>query len=110
MNYIEDLLKADINVATSGDQTIIAAPSGSSYIAIDFIMLVNTTAQNLQMKDGTTAYGGALAIGSLGTLVLENSMRNEHGVITLSPGNAFKLNLQNSTQVSGFVRYRIVQQ
>lgn len=110
MNYIEDLLKADINVSTSGDQTIIAAPGDGKYIAIDFLMIVNTTAQTLQLKEGTTNYGGPLPLGSLGTLVLENSMRNEHGVITLGNNKAFTLNLGASTQVGGLVRYRIVGQ
>lgn len=108
MNYIETLEKADISVATSGDQTIIAAPGAGKYIAIDFLAIINTTAQTLQLKDGTTAYGGPLPLGTLGALVLENSMRNEHGVITLSDNSAFVINLGASSQVGGLVRYRII--
>lgn len=108
MDYQETLEKADINVATSGDNTIIAAPGAGKYIAIDFMAIVNTTAQSLQLKDGSTNYGGALPLGSLGAIVFENSIQNEHGVITLSDNSAFVISLGISAQVGGFVRYRII--
>ena len=37
MNYQSNLRKADINIATNGDNTIIAAPATGNYLAIDFI-------------------------------------------------------------------------
>lgn len=107
MEYSENLKKADISIASSGDNTIISAPA-SGYIAIDHINFIPTTAVSVQMKDGTTAYGGAYPLDAKQAFVLENAMRSEKGVITLTPKTAFVINLSGATQVSGFIRYRIV--
>ena len=105
--YSENLRKADINIATSGDNTIIAAPS-SGYIAIDFITLLPTSAVSVQMKDGTTAYGGPLPLDQKQPFTFENTLHNVNGVITCLPGNAFVINLGAAIQVGGFMRYRVV--
>jgi hypothetical protein len=107
MFYENALKKADINIATSGDNTIIAAPS-AGYIAIDHINFIPTSAVTVQMKQGTTAYGGAYSLDEKQAFTIENAIHNSHGVITLLPGEAFVLNLSASVQVSGFIRYRIV--
>jgi len=62
----------------------------------------------IQLKDGSTAYGGAYPIPAYGGFVFENPQRNHDGVITLSANAAFVVNMTVSTQVSGFVRYRIL--
>jgi len=103
----ENLRKADISISSSGDNTIISAPS-DGYIAIDFITLLPTTAVSVQLKDGTTAYGGALPLDAKQPFTFENAIQNEHGVITLSRGNAFVINLDSAVQCGGFVRYRVV--
>lgn len=108
MNYIETLEKADINIATSGDNTVIAAPGDGKYLVIDHINMVPNAAVTIQFKDGTTAYGGAYSLTSSQGFVLENSMRNEHGLITLSNNSALVINLGGAVQVSGFIRYRII--
>jgi hypothetical protein len=105
--YAENLEKADIDIATSGDNTVISAPS-SGYIVIDFITLLPTTAVAVQMKDGSTAYGGPLPLAALQPFTFENTMHNEKGVITLSPGSAFIINLGGAVQCGGFVRYRVI--
>jgi hypothetical protein len=108
-NYIENLRKADINISTSGDNTIIAAPSGTgNYLAIDFISLLPTTAVSVQFKSGTTAYGGPLPLSTQQALTWENAMKNEHGVLTMAPNQAFVINLGGNVQVGGIVRYREV--
>jgi len=107
MEFSENLKKADINISSSGDNTIIAAPS-NGYIAIDHINFIPTSAVTLQLKDGSTAYGGAYPLDAKQAVALENAMRNEKGVITLSPKTAFVINLGGAVQVSGFVRYRII--
>lgn len=107
MEFSENLRKADINISSSGDNTIIAAPS-SGYIVIDHINFIATSAVALQFKDGTTNYGGAYPLDTKQAVALENSMHNEKGVITLSPKTAFIINLGAAVQVSGFVRYRII--
>ena len=108
MAYNERLNKADVSISSSGDNTIIAAPSTGQYIAIDHVSLLPTTAVAVQFKDGTTAYGGAFPLGTLQALVLENSMQHQDGVITLSSGQAFVINLGSAVQVGGIVRYRII--
>lgn len=107
--YNEDLRKADINIATSGDNTIIAAPTvAGNFLAIDFISFLPTTAVAVQFKDGTTAYGGPLPLDTKQALTWENSMKNQKGVITMSPNQAFVMNLGGNVQVGGVVRYREV--
>ena len=107
MNYQQVLRKADINIATSGDNTIIAAPTTpGNYLAIDFISLLPTSAVSVQFKDGATAYGGPLPLATQQALTWENAMKNEHGVITLTQNSAFVINLGGNVQVGGVIRYR----
>lgn len=104
--FENNLLKADINFATSGDHTVIAAPA-AGYIAIDHINFLPNSAVTIQLKDGTTAYGGAYYLNNQ-AFTIENSVKNPKGVITLTPGTAFVINTNAAVQVSGFVRYRVV--
>ena len=106
MIYPERLNKADISIASSGDNTIIAAPTDGAYIVIDHLNLVPTSAVTVQFKDGSTAYGGAYPLDTKQGFVLENAIHNDDGVITLRPNQAFVINLGGAVQVSGFVRYR----
>ncbi len=106
--YIEDLQKADIDFATDGDHTVIEAPTGGKYIAIDFISFIATVANVIQFQSGSTAYGGALPFGDKGSLTWENNIQNEHGIITCEPNEAFVINTTEAQQLGGLVRYRIV--
>lgn len=107
MNYHETLEKADISISTSGDNTIIAAPGDGKYLMIDHINFIVSAGVTVQFKDGATNYGGAYPLSTDQAVVLENAMRNEHGVITLSNNSAFVINLSGAVQTSGFIRYRI---
>lgn len=107
-NYIETLEKADINISSLGDNTPISAPGAGKYICIDFLQYIVNGAVVIQYKDGSTNYGGAMTLVSQMTVTAENSMMNEHGVITLSDNSAFVMNLSAAVQVSGFIRYRII--
>lgn len=100
-------MKADINAASSGDNIIIAAPS-FGYLAIDFITLIPSSAVTVQMKNGSTSYGGPLPLDQKQPFTFENTLHNESGVITCLPGEAFVINLNAAVQVGGFIRYRIV--
>lgn len=107
--YLENLRKADIDISTSGDSIIIAAPTTSgNYLAIDFISLIPTTAVTVQFKSGSTNYGGALPLDAKQALTWENASKNEHGVITCAPNETFVINLSGNVQVGGLVRYREV--
>lgn len=107
MHYAEDLKKADISISASGDNTVIAAPT-QGFIVIDHINFIPATAVTVQFKDGSTNYGGAYSLDAKQAVVLENSSHHQKGVITLTPGQAFVMNLNGAVQVSGFVRYRII--
>lgn len=109
MNENEVLRKANIDIASSGDNTIVAAPSTpGNYLAIDFISLLPTTAVAVQFKTGSTAYGGPLPLDTKQALTWENAMRNVRGVITCAPNEAFVINLGGNVQVGGLLRYREV--
>ena len=109
-NWSEKLYKADISISSSGDNTIIAAPGAGKRIAIDLVNVLPTSAVSVQMKDGTTNYGGAYPLDAKQPFVFENTIQNYDGIITLSANSAFILNLGSAVQVGGFVRYRILDQ
>lgn len=103
----EDLRKADISINTSGNNTIISAPSTTgNYLAIDFVSLIPTTAVTVQFKTGSTNYGGALPLDAKQALTWENAIQNVSGVIRCAPNEAFVINLDGNVQVGGLVRYR----
>lgn len=109
MNYISNLRTAVIDIATSGANTLIAAPSTTgNYLAIDFISLLPTTAVTVTFKSGSTAKSGPLPLDAKQALTWENAMRNEHGVITCAPNEAFIINLGGNVQTGGACRYREV--
>ncbi len=107
--YNENLRKADININTSGNNTIIAAPTKpGNYLAIDFVSLIPTTAATLQFKSDSTNYGGPLPLDAKQALTWENAIGNEHGIITCDPNQAFVINLDGNVQVGGMLKYREV--
>jgi len=105
----EKRINAIINISASGDNTIIAAPSGTSeYIVIDHINLVPNSAVSVLLKSGSTSLSGTYALTSNQGFVLENSYQDEAGLITCTVNEAFVINLSGAVQVSGFVKYRII--
>lgn len=101
------LYKADIDFSTSGDHTVIAAPS-NGYIAIEHINFIPTSAVTVQFKDGSTNYGGAYPLDAKQPVTLENTINNEDGLMQMSSESAFIINTSAAVQVSGFVLYRII--
>lgn len=107
---IDNQVKADINISSSGDNTIIAAPGSGKFLAIDFITLLPTTAVTVQLKSGSTNYGGPLPLDAKQPFTFENATRHPNGVITCADNEAFVVNLGSAVQCGGFVKYRIVGQ
>ena len=105
----EALKKQDISISTSGDNTLIAAQGVGTYLAIDFISLLPTTAVTVQFKSGSTNYGGPLPLAAQQALTWENSSRHQYGVITCADNEAFVINLGGAVQVGGLIRFRICQ-
>lgn len=106
-HFIETLRKADINISTQGDNIIIAAPATGKHFRIDHINFIANAAVTVQLKDGSTNYGGSYVLQAGQAVVLENSFLNDQGVITTSDAANFTMNLSAPVQVSGFIRYRL---
>ena len=127
-NQLESLRKQDINISTTGDNIVITLSQGEmpttwdapgAFIAIDHINLIPNGSVTMQLKDGATTdanngtvpqtnYGGAYSLSQYQGFVLENVVEYEKGIITLKPNHSFVINLSAPVQVSGFIRYRIV--
>ena len=116
MNYLENLRKQDINISTAGDNQVIALGQGemasswensAEYIAVDFISFIPNGNVTIQFKSGSVNYGGPISLVSGQAYTIENAIRNEHGIMTMAPNQAFVMNLSAPVQVSGFIRYRV---
>lgn len=105
--YNERLRNAVINTATSGNNTLIAAPT-DGYIAIDHINILPTTAVSVIFKSGSTAITGPYPLDTKQPITLENVLHNTDGIMTCNRNEAFVMNLGSAVQVGGFIRYRIV--
>ena len=109
MNYTEYRLKADIDLSASGDNTVISAPGAGKYIVIDGLyFVVGGSAVDVQLKTGSTSYGGLLRLQSNQSIAIENTIQNRLGVITLGLNEGFVMNLSAAVNVGGFVRYRVI--
>ena len=104
------LQRASINIATIGDNQIIAAPGVGNTIKIVAIELQNTSDTDVVaiLKDGTTAINGAgfrlkTDAGGWGWSAPGGPGMGE---MALADNAAFVINLSASKQVSGFVVYR----
>ncbi len=107
-NYQEKLYTAVIDIATSGDNSIISAPGAAHYIAIDFLQVFTPNAVGVTFKHGSTAFNGKYAFASGQNITMENSFENRDGVLTCGMNESFSINLDASQQCSGFIRYRII--
>lgn len=109
MNYFQETEEmASINISSSGDNTIIAAPGDGKYLAIDFIAMMPTSAVSVQLKSGTTNYGGPYPLDAKQSFTIENAVHYQGGVIKCGNNEAFVINLNGAVQVGGFLRYRII--
>jgi len=105
--FENNLLTASIDISSSGDNTIIAAPS-EGYIAIDHINFLPTSDVGIQLKSGSDDYGADYPLDAKQAFTLDNAMKSQKGVITCGSKEAFIMELSDAVQVSGFVRYRVV--
>jgi len=95
---------ASINIASNGDNTVIAAQAGKM-IMIHQLFLVCAGAVSLKFKDGaSTDLCPALPMLTSGGLTFDYK---EPWFVT-SQGNAFIINLSAAVQVSGRIYYTVV--
>ena len=106
--YMEQLLSAPIDFSSSGNNTIIAAPTDGRYIAVDFVSVLPTTANALTFYFGSTAQSGPLPLDAKQALTWENSPGNEHGLMHGLPNEAFIINAGSAVRVGGYVNYRLI--
>jgi hypothetical protein len=105
----EKRIHANIDISTSGDNTIISAPAGTSeFLVIDHINLVPNSAVSIILKTGSTSLSGTYSLTANQGFVLENSYQDQDGLLTCGKNEAFIINLSGAVQVSGFVKYRII--
>jgi hypothetical protein len=107
MSYPElnRMVAVDINIAASGDTTLIAGVTGSP-IRVYQIVLVANAAVNVIFKDGSTAFNAfAIPLTAQGT----NITLPYSGVAwwSTSNSNAFKINLSGSVQITGRAYYTV---
>jgi hypothetical protein len=98
------MLSAPVNTATLGDNTIIAAPTGTSFIRVHGYVLDGGGTVNVTWKNGATALTGAMALAASVNIVAPEA---PDGWFDLSPTAALVLNLSAAVQVSGHVLYSI---
>jgi hypothetical protein len=93
---------AKIDVATSGDNAVVAAVTGAKLTVVGFF-LTSTGALSITFKSGSTAVSGAMAVAALGTLAVAGGPAAP--LFQAAAGQALNINLSASTQVSGSVAY-----
>lgn len=102
----EQALYTAINLSTSGDTTVIAAPGTGRQLAISTVVLHNPAATDntVIIRAGTSAINGAGFLLTPGVTWTTN-----HRCPLILPTNtAFVLNLSASTSITGYVVYQIV--
>jgi len=98
---------AVISAASSGANTLIAAPGAGKKIFIDFISFFPTSAVTTTFKSGSTAISGAYPLDAKQAITFENTPQLSHGVMECADNEAFVVTLGGAVQVDGFIRYRI---
>jgi len=99
--------------ASSGDQTIIAAPSGANaqrrIAVVGFHIQVDGTT-NLTLKSGSTAMAGPApqVAGDGWVYPLGSDPSGKNYWFVCNPGEALVLNLSSSATAGGIVVYRLI--
>ena len=105
---IDKRIALAVNTSTSGDNELIVAPGAGAFIAIDFISLnPNGGGQTLIAKNGSTELF-RLVLDDNQPFTFENAIQDPEGLLTCSDNAAFNLNLSAATQVTGYIKYRII--
>lgn len=108
MPYSDRQERVAISFSSSGDNTIIAAPSAGR-LAIDFLVFMPTAASNVTLIAGSTNISGAFPLDARQAITFENNIENYEGVLgKFVNGQAFKINSSVATQISGYVLYRVI--
>ena len=105
----EKRLHANIDISSEGNNIVIVGPTGQSeYLAIDHINLNPDSAVSIYLQSGDTELSGTYSLAANQLFVLDNSYQDQDGILTCGSGETFLINLSAAVQVSGFVKYRII--
>lgn len=117
MNFIETFEQGAVSFSGTGDNVVIAAPGAGKYLAIDFLQFVPSADVSLTLWNGLStgtptstnyAISGAMPFKANQPDTIENSVRNEHGIITCDDNQPFNMYSSGGSTVTGFIRYRII--
>lgn len=97
----ESSLRAVINIAAAGDNTIVAAPGANFIIKIVKLLFVCTAAVAVTLKSGANNLTGAMSFSVNGGLGYDGDFTP----LEMNANEAFIINLGGAVQVSGFVLY-----
>ncbi len=98
---------APVNLAGSGDNTVIAAPPANKFLRIHGYVLTAGGTVNVFLKDGAGGqYSGPLQLSTNGGVSAPIGFPS--GWLDLPPGTSFVLNLSSSVQLGGHIAYEVV--
>jgi len=109
VDFNENSVNAPISISSSGDNTIIPAPT-QGFIVIDNLNFVPASPVNVILKAGTRSLSGAYPLTANQGWTQDNTMGKNLGILRCLPGEAFKINLSGAVLCSGFVDYRVIGQ
>lgn len=96
---------AVINISSSGDNTIITAPTTTTgpgaYIAVDFMLILPTSAVSVTFKSGSTAISGPLPLDGKQSITVDNATHAQYGTLKCAANQDFVINLGGAVQVGG---------
>lgn len=108
MNMFSDKqYQVAISCASAGDNQLISAPS-KGRVTIDHIHAIPEAATTITMKHGSTAFTGVENYDPQQAFTLENTDGSYEGIYTGGFGEAIIMNLGSAVQVSGYIKYRIL--
>lgn len=96
---------AVINVSSSGDSTIIAAPGDGKFLQIFGYVFVESAATAVTFKAGSDAITGPMSAGANGGVSAFSGTNDP--LFNLPNNTAFVLNSSAAVQVSGHVQYAV---
>ena len=97
-----------ISIATSGDNSIIAAPGAGKRIVIVHLTLNNPigTTNTVTFKSGANVLSGGVLLGATGGGLVEQTA-NQFPVLFCRANEAFIINLSAATSITGYLIYYV---
>jgi len=96
---------AILDTSTSGNNELVAAPTGGGAIRVLSLVVVAAAANTIKLASASTAITGLSALAANGGLVLPFS---EHGWCQCAANEALNINLSAATAVGVTVQYIIL--